>query len=333
MKNWYTVKAAAKPETEPDEVTIYDEIGAYGVSAAMFNRDFKALKSKEVKLLINSPGGNVIQAIAIFNTIATSAKKVTAHVMGIAASAAAYIVLACDSVVMPENTFQFHHDPIAGLMGDAEDHRELADTLDKYAATLMGTYCKRTGKTEEEVKALLAADMLLTAAECKAMGLCSELVPEVVVSALFDTDRADWSAQVKAIFEPKSAPQLAAELGQTLTAHIEAAAKAAGLEAYAGVWATDDKLVTVEAVDKVIAEAREIQAIAKLAGRADDASMLIRSRKSLSEARLAINAAMVAADPVITTAAKSKDLQTKDNQYNPSAIWASINEMNARSAK
>lgn len=56
MKNWYEIKAQAQSD-QPTEVFIYDEIGGWGVTAAQFVRDMKALGDRPLNIRINRPAG------------------------------------------------------------------------------------------------------------------------------------------------------------------------------------------------------------------------------------------------------------------------------------
>ena len=85
MKTWYTIRALASGA----EVVIYDEIGAYGVSAKGFLAELGALPDgTPLALRLNSPGGSVFDAVAIYNAIKRHSGTVTVWIDGIAASAA-----------------------------------------------------------------------------------------------------------------------------------------------------------------------------------------------------------------------------------------------------
>ena len=60
------------------EIALYDEIGGYGITAAAF-RDVlqKVSGARELKLRINSPGGDVFDSIAIYNMLARHPAPVT----------------------------------------------------------------------------------------------------------------------------------------------------------------------------------------------------------------------------------------------------------------
>ena len=167
MNSWYTIRA----RDSGAEVLIYDEIGAYGVSAKGFLAELGALPDDSaIDLRLNSPGGSVFDAVAIHNALSRHAGTVTVWIDGIAASAASYIAMAGDEIVMPENAFLMIHDPSGLVMGTAADMRDMAGTLDKIAASMTRGYAAKSGKPEDEIAALMAAETWFDAAEALEAG-------------------------------------------------------------------------------------------------------------------------------------------------------------------
>jgi len=188
MRNWYSMQALAAPNAA--EISIYDEIGMWGVTAKQFISDLKALGDvKDITVSINSPGGSVFDGLTIYNALRASGANVTVKVMGIAASIASIIAMAGKKIIMPENTFMMIHNPLNAIYGNADDMREMADILDKVGSSLVATYVARTGKSEEEVKALMDAETYMTAAEAKELGFADEVIPAVEAKAAFEVDR------------------------------------------------------------------------------------------------------------------------------------------------
>ena len=186
MKSWYTIRA----RDGGAEVLIYDEIGAYGVSAKGFLAELGALTDDTaIDLRLNSPGGSVFDAVAIHNALSRHAGTVTVWIDGIAASAASYVAMAGDAIVMPENAFLMIHDPSGLVMGTAADMRDMAGTLDKIAAGMTRGYAGRSGKTEDEIAALMAAETWFSAAEALEAGLATQLAEPVRIAARFDIAR------------------------------------------------------------------------------------------------------------------------------------------------
>lgn len=330
MKSWYSIKAAAAGG-EVDEISVFDYIGYWGITAVDFIRDLKALTGKSINLTINSPGGDVFDAIAMFTALRATGKQVTTTVYGIAASAAAYLMLAGDKRVMPDNTMQMVHNASTGAWGNAEELTAAAEVLNKIDANLQATYATRTGMSTEEVAALLSKDTYLTAAECLELGLVDEVIPAVKVSAAYELDRLPTNVQ--ALFKAAQQP---AEPALPLAMQIQALAKARGFEVYAAVFATDPTVQTAADAERVIGVAAEIRSLAEVTGMKDHAEPLIRGRKTVGEARAAINAARVAADEAahVDTAPRNTNRPASDDAgWTPQSIWADIRTMKAGSKK
>lgn len=186
MKSWYSIRARG----EGAELSIYDEIGAYGVSAKAFIADLGDLPDgTPLELRLNSPGGSVFDAVAIYNALQRHAGTVTVTIDGIAASAASYIAMAGDAVVMPENAFLMIHDPSGLVMGTAANMRAMAEALDKIAGSLIRGYAAKSGKSEEDIAALMAAETWFDAAEAVEAGFADRLAEPVRIAASFDIAR------------------------------------------------------------------------------------------------------------------------------------------------
>jgi ATP-dependent Clp endopeptidase proteolytic subunit ClpP len=190
MRQWFTMKA--DNDNKSAEIVIYDEIGKswWGedtVSAKQFLDDLKALGDdvENITLRVNSPGGDVFDGVAIHNSLKNHKAKVTAHVDGIAASAASFIVMAADKIVMPANSFLLIHGASGMSWGNADDMRAVADDLDRIDKSLTSTYVARAGSTTAKVKALMKEDRLMDAAEAKDWGFADEVTSEKKMAAKF----------------------------------------------------------------------------------------------------------------------------------------------------
>ena len=186
MASWYAIRA----RWTGAEVAIYDEIGAYGVSAKGFPGELGALpEGTPVDLRLNSPGGSVFDAVAIHNAIKRHEGTVTVWIDGIAASAASYIAMAGDEIVMPENAFLMIHDPAGLVMGTAEDMRAMAEALVNVKGSLVSGYAAKSGRTPAEVSALMSAETWFDASDAVAQGFADRLIEPVRIAANFDIGR------------------------------------------------------------------------------------------------------------------------------------------------
>lgn len=173
---WYKIENKA----DRAEIWIYEEIGedwwtGDGVTAKSFQKEISAIKASQIDLHINSPGGSVFDGITIYNLIKQHPATVTTYIDGIAASIASVIALAGDRVVMAENAIYMVHSPSGGVYGKASDMRAFADVLDKINGTMVGTYAGKTGKSDDEISAMLDAETWMDADEALEAGFIDEI--------------------------------------------------------------------------------------------------------------------------------------------------------------
>lgn len=342
MRPCFAFKAAAATDA-PATLSIYDEIGFWGVQAKDFVAELGKVQSKSLNVEINSPGGDVFAALAIYNALKLSGKEVIVKVMGVAASAASLIAMAGDKVVMPKNAFLMIHNPWSFAMGNADELREQADTLDKIGASLKATYALKTGMDEEQLEAMLAKDTWMSADEALEMGFADEVIEEVIANAAFDMDRADLPENVRAVFKaaadeitPETADPVVepeadvdpenpdGEPQATFADQVEAAARTAEMQAYAPLWAV--ACTSMPEVAAKIKEAREIKALCAVAKKADMAEGFIKASKSLSDVRAELVKVLATQDEdthtdtsVKNTLATGAKAQPK---VSPASLWA-----------
>lgn len=206
-QSWYSIKAKAN---DTAEISIYDEIGFWGVTAQSFSKDLKALGNdlKQINLHIHSPGGDVFDGIAIYNLLKNHPANVTVYIDGLAASMASVIAMAGNEVIMPENAMMMIHKPWGIQGGDAEDMRKYADLLDKVENTLIPAYANKTGKTPEELAEMLSAETWLNGKECVEQGFADKLAePLVAMASIKSRKLEDFENMPKAMKDMLFKPQ------------------------------------------------------------------------------------------------------------------------------
>jgi ATP-dependent Clp endopeptidase proteolytic subunit ClpP len=190
MKSWYTIKASAAGG--PAEIMIYDEIGYWGITAKKFVSDLKNISdATSINLRINSPGGDVFDGIAIYNALKGLGIPITTYVDGLAASMASVIAMVGNPVIMPENAMMMVHKPWGASSGDANAMRDYADLLDKVESVLIPAYTAKTGKSHDEIAALLEEETWLSGAECVAHGFADQLIESVRAMACIESKRIE----------------------------------------------------------------------------------------------------------------------------------------------
>jgi ATP-dependent protease ClpP protease subunit len=137
---------------------------------------------EEIEILINSPGGEVYEGIAIFNLIREYAKthSIIVKINGLAASMASYIAIAPltvnknSKIIIFENSIYLIHNPWNIIMGDYRELRKAADYLEKLAAMAGSTYAYVSGKTEKETRALMDVETYYVGNEIIENGFANE---------------------------------------------------------------------------------------------------------------------------------------------------------------
>ncbi|WP_353979398.1 ClpP-like prohead protease/major capsid protein fusion protein [Salinicola endophyticus] len=186
-QTWFMIRAIAQGVAE---IAIYDEIGAWGVTAKQFAQELKALGDVQtMNLHIHSPGGDVFEGMAIYNLLASHPATINVYIDGLAASMASVVAMAGDTVYIPENAMIMIHKPWGIQGGNSDDMRRYAELLDKVETTLLTAYTKKTGKTEDEVRSWLAAETWLSGPEAVEHGFADQLVEPLAMAASLKSKR------------------------------------------------------------------------------------------------------------------------------------------------
>jgi len=187
------------------DLYLYDEIGEWGTVANDVRSEIQALNTKQINLFINSPGGSVFEGFAIYNLLRNHKARVVAYVDGIAASIASVILCAADEIIMRENGMVMIHDPSGGTMGTASEQRKLADILDKITDSIVQAYQNRTGKSDADLRRLMAEETWLNAREAVAMGFADKVEGALKAVAKFDLTSFKRPPKPKSILDQFSA--------------------------------------------------------------------------------------------------------------------------------
>lgn len=353
---------SAKTATKPAVLAIDEEIGLWGMQARDFRDALAALEGDDLVIEINSPGGDVMAGLGMYNMIRNSGKNITTRVTGVAASIASIIMLAGDKREMPANAFAMVHSVKSGAWGTEDELRDHADMVGKVQASLRNVYVDRMGIDEAKATEIMAKDTWLTAAECLEMGFATAVVDPVKATAKFDLGRAalpenvakvfaaqaDPAAEAAAVAEAEAAAAAAAAAAEAEAAAaaeaaavpatpvaeaIVAEAKAKGLEAYAPFLALSCGTL-VEAQARM-AQAREIVALCVVAGTPDAASTHIRANATVATVRAALVEALANEDTNTDSAPRNKTGQTdtesaKPANVTPTSLWASHNKQSTK---
>lgn len=191
-------------ESESAEIMIYGRITiskwderSPDMTAMDFDKLLKEAKNngaKKLQLRINSPGGNVYQAVAM-RTMLLGAEfdEIKVSIEGLCASAATLLCcLPGAHVTISEGSSFMIHNPSTFEWGTAETFEKTAERLRTMENDFHGIYARRTGKSEDEIKELMDAETWMSAKEAVDAGFCNELIEEAEAAACVSMEAMDF---------------------------------------------------------------------------------------------------------------------------------------------
>lgn len=183
-KFWNFIPATG---ANPPELLLYGAISSQQswwedrVTPQMFNKELAELGDvPEIVVRINSGGGDVFAANAIYTRLRDHSAKITVKIDGWAASAATIIAMAGDVIKIARNGVFMIHDPAMTVWDTfkAEEFEKMAEELKVIKQSIVNTYAMKTGREEDEISALMAEEKWWTGDEAVANGFCDELMFE-----------------------------------------------------------------------------------------------------------------------------------------------------------
>lgn len=181
--DWYKIEALSEDSTE---VMIYDVIGWPFNDAGEIIRALAGIDTKTVTVRINSPGGDVFDAMAIFNALQSHKSKIVTRIESLAASAASFIALAGKEVQAYQNAMVMIHDPWVLAAGNQYDLREIADILEKISGNMVDIYSQNSKVGKKEIRDMLKAETWFTAKEAREKGFVDTIIDGKAAKAQFD---------------------------------------------------------------------------------------------------------------------------------------------------
>ena len=140
--------------------------GWWGISARDVAEALDSLTdASEIRVRINSPGGEVWEGMAILNMLRAHPAKIVAVVDGLAASAASVVAVGCDETVMSPGTQMMIHDASGFAYGNAATMKKAARWLDSTSDSIASVYAEAAGGTDESWRAVMVDETWYTAKE------------------------------------------------------------------------------------------------------------------------------------------------------------------------
>lgn len=135
-------------------------------------------RKQDIHLYVNSPGGSVTAAMAIYDTMQYIDCDVATYCVGLAASAGALLVAGgtAEKRYMLPHAKMMIHQPWGGVGGQVSDIEIQAKDILQTRETLNQIMAKHTGQTIEQIAIDTDRDNHMTATEAKEYGLVDEIL-------------------------------------------------------------------------------------------------------------------------------------------------------------
>lgn len=149
------------------------------VSAAWFRSELPA-NGEPIRISLHSEGGSVFEGFAIHDVLAEYKGPKTVAVESTAFSIASFIAMAGDEIEMSPNAYFMLHNPRINIEGDDEELAKKSGMISNLKTTMVNGYAQRTGKTPDEIQAILKAETYFNATEAVAFGLANRITQKPV---------------------------------------------------------------------------------------------------------------------------------------------------------
>jgi ATP-dependent Clp endopeptidase proteolytic subunit ClpP len=222
MSKWFNITNSAAGSAVID---IFDEIGAWGISAKDFVNQLRLATGNNLTSLtlnIDSPGGSVDDGLTIYDAIKALGVPVTSNVTGTAASMASVIMLAADKITIAENGRVMIHRVSGGVMGNPDDVAAAAAVMKQFEDRIINIYMARTGKDETTIRDLMKAEIgtWFFGQEAVDAGFADEVTPGVQAKAFQPNWAKNFTALPVALFDMPTNPKPTAHSPKNMKALI-----------------------------------------------------------------------------------------------------------------
>jgi ATP-dependent Clp protease protease subunit len=133
---------------------------------------------RDIYLYVNSPGGVISSALAIYDTMQHIQAPVNTICMGMAASAGSFLLVAGAEgkrAALPNARIMMHQ-PSGGAQGTAADIEIIAKEILYARQKLNELYAKHTGQTVDTIERDMDRDTFMSAAEAKEYGIIDKVI-------------------------------------------------------------------------------------------------------------------------------------------------------------
>lgn len=197
----------------------FDAVSAGSVLRALAGTEGKF---STINVNIHSDGGDIFEASDIYFQLAEHPAKKVVRIGGLAASAASFVAMVGDEIIMGPAAWMMIHHPWGGAQGSAEKLIGWGETLLKARDTYANIYASRSKQSKEKTLEMMAAETWLTADEAVKLGFADRV--EHALSAPADAKlkaRAQRAFAAASISDFTNVPEAVRALMNTARGELE----------------------------------------------------------------------------------------------------------------
>lgn len=157
------------------------------VTPKQFAEELKNLGEKSnITVRINSDGGDVFAAHAIYTLLKSNSANITVMVDGLAASAATIVAMAGDTIKIPANAMMMIHNPMATMVGyfSSDELEKIAEVLEQVKNSIINAYITKTGLDKKTLSKMMDEETWMTGEEAVEKGFADEVLFQEVQTSL-----------------------------------------------------------------------------------------------------------------------------------------------------
>ena len=208
----YRLKVRNEGESSQYDLYLYSKIegddSPFGISAKSVVDELSQAEFSKLTLHINSEGGDLFEALTIYNYLQELKAKgvsIEATIEGMCASSASVIAMIADKITMSQSASFMIHKPMAEAFGNDEKLSEYVALLQDLNSKLVNIYSARTGLSDSTIIDIMNKAAYLNADSCKTFGFVDEIAPVEAPVKIQNSARLD----IDPVFKPVDKSELA----------------------------------------------------------------------------------------------------------------------------
>ena len=182
-KSPYEIKATSADQTE---LFVTDVLGWPFNDINALVRDLSTIKTKDILVRLNSPGGDPIDTFSLYHAFKNHPSNVIFRIEALAASAASFLPLSGNEVQAYPSSLMMIHNSWVMAVGNRFDLQDTADILEKIDTNMQDIYTAKTKIGKKEMADMMKAETWFSAKEAKETGFIDTIMDGKPVKAEFD---------------------------------------------------------------------------------------------------------------------------------------------------